>query len=348
MYDKEFRRKLVEEVNTKSLSDPGALNKIIIDVSKREKLDFKTLKSWWSLVRQLPSALDKGSSPVPRASHGGLDPLHLQYAIELFKEAPSLMYKEIADGIWLAFKTAYSEDEIENAFHKIGWSDKVLLEIASQCTLELTAEWKRVILDQPFRFPASQFVFVDESHFDLDEIRRPRGKSPKGVQPVEKRRLPPEGHEPTKCSIYAMSIEGTIAVDVVDINNAASFLHFLEHKLLPAMHTRRLKYAVFDNASVHLKCEISVLCVRFDCSPLFLPPYSAWLNPTEPVHFLAKGYIRRKWGGYSHGETLSAQILEAYWHCLTPDIACNEFRHSGFKVQSWERLFANRNIIFPR
>jgi len=61
------------------------------------------------------------------------------------------------------------------------------------------------------------------------------------------------------------------------------FEYWFEHILLPELPRKTV--IVMDNASFHLKNALHGIALKFDCSVLFLPPYSPDLNPIE--HFWA-------------------------------------------------------------
>ena len=61
------------------------------------------------------------------------------------------------------------------------------------------------------------------------------------------------------------------------------FEYWFEHILLPELPRKTV--IVMDNASFHRKNALCQIAESFDCSLLFLPPYSPDLNPIE--HFWA-------------------------------------------------------------
>jgi len=70
--------------------------------------------------------------------------------------------------------------------------------------------------------------------------------------------------------------------------NSTLFEYWFEHCLLPELHAGAV--IVMDNASFHRKKALCRIAEMYNCSLLFLPPYSPHLNPIE--HFWA--WLKRK------------------------------------------------------
>ena len=149
--------------------------------------------------------------------------------------------------------------------------------------------------------------------------------------------------EPGCSAIAALAVTGIISATTLQINDADSFLSFLEFNLFPIMHPfpHPLSILCLDNARVHDKIRIYALAQQFSIIVLFLPTYSFDYDPIELCFKLSKGYIRTHYGEDRAENPISQQLLAALFNCVDSDISCNLFRHCFIDVTDEDRMWAN-------
>jgi hypothetical protein len=97
--------------------------------------------------------------------------------------------------------------------------------------------------------------------------------------------------EPGCSAIAALAVTGIIPATTLQINDADSFLSYLEFNLFPTMHPfpHPLSILCLDNARVHDKIRIYALAQQFSIIVLFVPTYSFDYDPIELCFKFSKG-----------------------------------------------------------
>lgn len=102
-----------------------------------------------------------------------------------------------------------------------------------------------------------------------------------------------------------------------------------------------VKRAFFnDNAPVHNKASIIILCEQHGIIPAFFEPYSYDYNTIELVFYSAKEYCRLHYSSYSHKDPISKHFENALFNSVSGDVACNYFVRCHVKVTNEERIRA--------
>ena len=345
VFDNSIRERLVKEAasQTNAGLSTKEVNKLYKRLGAKEgiKDPIKTITSWVNLSKQTDSC-----APKKRKMRGDVivDSRHLVYAMDILDDFPSIEYDQLGIILFKEFFVAYTSDQLRKAMEKEGYSaNKKVQRIAKQADSAVGKIWKEKVCGNANvpGFEASTFCFVDQASFGDKEIRPDRGKSKKGVTPVNRMTLPISeaiGEENTRSSVLGLCTKGVIAVTVHETNTGDSMLHDVENSIIPAMINRGLTHLGLDNAMIHLKPQFTMLCEPHGIDLLFLPPYQAWFNPTEPVHSSAKKYLKKR----NLRGTLrvnSDVIIDAYRNCMKnpQEESCNLFKHCGFPIQDWER-----------
>jgi hypothetical protein len=103
-----------------------------------------------------------------------------------------------------------------------------------------------------------------------------------------------------------------------------------------------------DNAGPHMVAHILAMIEAHQPGVLLflLSPYSYDFNPIELAFDLGKARLQRTHFRRSGDDTPFAPLCQeftiAMLECMTPSIACNEFRHCGVIVTEEEEIWANR------
>lgn len=150
-----------------------------------------------------------------------------------------------------------------------------------------------------------------------------RGWAPKGE------RLPgkaPHGHWQTMTLLAALRVDRIDAPCVFDGPiNAASFLAYVEHVLLPTLAPGDT--VIIDNLGSHKSKRVRSLLRTAGARLVFLPPYSPDLNPIEQVFAKLKAMLRK-----AQARTIDAVIerIGAILKTFPPHECANYFRNAGY------------------
>ncbi len=175
------------------------------------------------------------------------------------------------------------------------------------------------------RFDVRRLVFVDESgtHISMDRLR---SRAPRGARAYGK---VPKNRAKNLTLIASMSLHGMAESMVVEgATDAAAFEVYVEHFLAPSLSEGQV--VVMDNLGAHRPKRIRDLVEHRGAELVFLPSYSADLNPIEQAFSKIKN-ILRKVGGRTH-EALIEAICEALSAITLGDVVgC--FDHCGYQVE---------------
>ena len=157
------------------------------------------------------------------------------------------------------------------------------------------------------RFSADRFLFTDESGFNLQNTRRPRGWAPRG-QPLYIEGCIDRG--PIHTLVVAVSATGGVVARAWQRSAGIKgggfvrdrFIDFLSgpfargvrrhRRTLPARRRDETLFLVMDNAPVHMGPRVRDALHRIGVEPVYLPPYSPELNPCEMVFSQVKRGLR--------------------------------------------------------
>ena len=116
-----------------------------------------------------------------------------------------------------------------------------------------------------------------------------------------------------------MSVEGAV--------DSKAFESYIEHFLAPSQE--RGQIVVMDNLSSHKSKRVGELIEDAGCELLFLPPYSADMNPIEQAFSKVKGILRKA------GTRTREALLEATGHALeaiTPEDIRGFYADCGYHL----------------
>jgi transposase len=175
------------------------------------------------------------------------------------------------------------------------------------------------------RFDVRRLVFVDESgmHTLMDRLRSRALRGERAYGKVTRNR----GKNTAliaSMSLHgmgeAMCVEGTTAADTFEV--------YVEHFLAPTLKKGRV--VVLDNLGAHRPQKIRELLEARGAELVFLPSYSADLNPIEEAFSKIKNILRKL--GARTGEALIEAISEAV-SAVTLGDAAGWFNHCGYEVE---------------
>lgn len=302
----------------------------------------RSLRRWFDRFVEYSTFEDAPKRTFHRANRV-LD-VDIEYMLLLLKVDCRLFYDELADCIFkYGSGNAYNADQLRFALqsHERVTSKKPQ-RIAKERNPHLETLWRELILDNMHIIPASHFVIIDEMHLADDECDRKKGKAPSG-EAADITEFFGHGGGAGCCAVVSMSIEGVESCTPIELCTAESFVAIFENDILIHLnHEGPKSIVVLDGAAVHYKPDIQALCDSKGVRLLELPGHCPHLSPIEPVNHLAKAYIRRNFGRPSAERPMAQMLEDAFRACLTPEVACNLFDHTGMSVSAEERKFACR------
>jgi transposase len=183
----------------------------------------------------------------------------------------------------------------------------------------LRAAWKVMVAE---RVEAEQLVFVDEmgSNISLSPLY---AWAPRGARALCSA---PRNRGSNTTVLWSMTLEGMRpALTVEGASTSVVFEAYVEQVLAPTL--RRGQVVVLDNLSAHKGERARELIEGRGCELLYLPSYSADLNPIEEAFAKIKGLLRK-----SEARTREALVeaIGAAISAVTAKDARGFFEHCGY------------------
>ena len=167
-----------------------------------------------------------------------------------------------------------------------------------------------------------RLVFIDETAASTKMARR-HGRAPRGQR---LRCSVPHGHWKTTTFVGALRLSGMTAPMVLDGPvNGAWFLAYVQQVLAPTLKPGDT--VIMDNLAAHKSTPVRDTVEAVGARLLFLPPYSADLNPIENAFAKLKALLRKA----------AARSIDQLWDAIariiqtySPHECANDFAAAGY------------------
>ena len=240
--------------------------------------------------------------------------------------------------IFNEFNVAYSPSQVtDRLIRQEGWTRTKVEVHAHEQDAILRRHYLQVMRSPRLggAFSSEQIIFIDETHSKLKDWLRLYGNSPPGSA-YQVRSAFASGNY-SYSAVGAMSVEGMIAGKVFDSNvDADAIIDFLETELLPLCNPfpQPRSVLILDNARPNSKVQIEQICSAKGVVVLWLPPYSYEFDAIESAFHNTKDLIRRRYGLIEPDvdSPNPRRLLECLMESVTPEDACNFFRHCHIEV----------------
>ena len=281
------------------------------------------------------------SNPLPRSLRKTTDrrlgKKASQYMIELLRMNPDLYISEICDELSSVFRANYSKSRVCRALKDHHYSYKVLERVAKNRDAQERHNWRETLVNSRGH---ENFVFIDESHFRNDTVRRTRGRSLRGTPA---RAVACLGKYQALSLIAACTCKGMLIDACKSYEGGVNhdvLIEWATFYLLPNMPPGSI--LVMDNASIHHDTVFKELLEAAILDPqcgivdyLYLPPYSPDYNPIERCFAQIKAYMRRH-------QNLAVWNVEKFVResllIVKEENIRNYYRSAGLKVKTLQEI----------
>ena len=257
--------------------------------------------------------------------------------IFMIENNPDMYIREIRDELQVQFDRFLSCSRICRALRDNKYSVKVLERIAKERDAQLRFNWRETVR----LLQHERLVFIDESHFDNNSVRRRRGRSRRGSPAIAISNL---GSKQSLSLIAAVTVNGMLLPACKTYEGGVDhtvLYSWAEEHLLPNLPPGTT--LVLDNASIHHDDEFIELLDRAirdtSCGLVnyqFLSPYSPDYNPIERCFAQIKQWLRDR--QEIAVRDVNAAVLKAC-ATITSSNARNYFRAAGLnQVRSQQMI----------
>ena len=255
----------------------------------------------------------------------GLNVFHMHFLWRQMKSSPHLYLDEYATRLQNTLGVTVSVSTVFRALRLLNATYKVLYRIAAQADPYLEGEFLNDMEYMPRQF----IVWGDEMGTDRNAAsHRNRGRDVSGLRAEDRGLIFDRKHYSCLAFMTEDGVFGhyTVAGSV----DAERFLYYVREALIPKMIATGKRMLILDNCIIHKSAAFLQLMYSTGLLVKFLPAYSPWLNPTEPVFRNVKAWLRRYSEDlFAAGVSLPTMLMMAF-DCISPQ-CCTAFIHdSGY------------------
>jgi transposase len=226
---------------------------------------------------------------------------------------PGITLKEISRILFNDYTITLSKSSIDRGISLLGITlkdcSKILDRVNSENILTKRREYAENFTKNAPKDP-KKLIYIDESGFNL-HLRRKRARSKRG----------------SRASIIIPTVRGR-NITLILATNGSEIIHYklvsgincnseifkiFCEELLGIISIKKDLYGawiIMDNSRIHKIEQLRTTFSFFDCSLIFLSPYSYMLNPVEYVFSKIKGAVRSLLPSSTEGDTLLDVIRE--------------------------------------
>jgi transposase len=252
----------------------------------------------------------------------------LQFVRELVQSCPDLYLDEYVSALYEQFGVSVSIASVHRVLTTLGVTHKILYRISQKSSPYLEGQF----LNSVAHINSKMFMWGDEMGTNRNEaMHRRRGRAPKGERAIDRGMM--FNREHYSCLAF-MNYTGIIGhYTVKGAMNGSRLLYYTEQDLLSKMNTfpsAERCVLILDNCAIHKTSSFIDVIRRAGILLLFIPPYSPWLNPIEPVFRSVKAWLRRhSMHHILEGHNMHTLLMMAL-ASITPEICEAFIRDSGY------------------
>ena len=252
----------------------------------------------------------------------------------LLKENPSITQKGIQD--WLMQNGILaSQPKISRIIEKLNYTRKRLSKLPEGRNLPENLEKRREYVLSAINHQDSDFIFVDETGFNL-HTNKYYGYAPPNCKAFKT--VP--NNRGRNCSlICAMSLRGIIAYKIIPGSvNSKIFSEFITDNLKPNI-SQEEKVLVMDNVKFHHSNDVIIAKHSTHLFPKFLLPYSPMLNPIDELFSALKANFTS-----NRGEITCEKDLNQNIKATIENIEANSLDYYNHMKSFYDRCLSKEHI----
>lgn len=277
-------------------------------VAKETKLDIRTVRKY-----------SNGNSSYGVGGNRKFNQNIIQFIENLVKLNPAIYLREIQKKMEEDLNIKRSISTIESTLHKAGYTRKKAVKICYYRSTERVQLLRNQFRETVKAYHPHIFFYLDESHFESEDLERNFGWSKKGEKvQTNTHKFSPK----TYTLIAALSCFGLIYYEIIDTTkikvNGERFKVFIEN--LVRITPENIVYYM-DNAKIHHVGLVIGFLESMGVEYLFSSPYSPDYNPIE----IAFGWIKTKIKSYQDISLVNA--IEKAISEITPELSCEWIKH---------------------
>ena len=270
-----------------------------------------------------------GISHNPHAHKTGrnctLSHIDIKFIAALVDQKHCIYLKEICQALSEYRGCKVSVSTVSRTLQRLYFSQKsVSIRALEQNNILQAAYMNRIadIITNP-----DMLMFIDEAAHNRHTSGRRKGWAPLGRHCIQHR---PFVRGQRLSILPVLTTEGIITHDIIPGSvTTERFIQFLQELVIPLTnpYPGPRSVLILNNCNIHHSGKIRALVEdEAMCKLIFLPPYSPDLNPIEQAFSSIKAYLLRHWDDFS------LSVVDSACHNITPDMAWNFIRSSGYVV----------------
>jgi hypothetical protein len=317
----------LEQKFVAELTDAGYSQHDVARLACTSRKSVREVNLHLSMFKELPAfSRHRASSSQPELAR--LQTHEQDFLQQLLAEQPSLFLDECCNYLEMYSGNKLSVSDMCEALIALGHSRKVSYKKAGQASSFLEGAFLNTVAAT---VSAHSMAWLDEFGVSFNDIAHRRyGRAPVGERAIDRGLVLDRVHYST-CVVVTTC--GVVAhYTVVGAVKGDDMTYFAERDLLQTLVLAGITDLIVDGSSIHKVQPFQDACAAVGITVHVLPPYTPWLNPTEPVIRSAKAYLRRHFQSLQGQGLCMLGMITASLRSISANVCASLIKDAGYRT----------------
>jgi len=351
--DKAVRKvlKLLDNVQTCRFLGVTCITRAIAHVAEEDEISQSAISRWYHDYISCGDVMGKALAPArkeERKRHRDesrletpiLEENFVDLAEEKLDEDAAYSLEKLCLEIYKEFGYACTKDELYASLRKRGYVSKILEHYMIGVDMNLVKFFQDYVFKE---IPTTCMLFADGMETNPSDCFKKRGFAKKGKKAVTHHNIASKLKKGAGscCAFPVISIDGLETIFCTDpcemVSQDTTRRYFREVAEIMQPWPGPFSVLFIDNSPNYDKEWVLAHFVLKGIRCVFLPPGAPRTNACEPLHALARHWIKTNYGYAS--KPMNVLLSEAFNNVVTSEVVQSEYAKIGAHLSEWERVW---------